>query len=212
MSIAIANDGFGGWFSNTPATGKPSNLVRTSGLKAAYCFALTALGTGNVVSLEQLQQIANPTPHVAHNIGSIRSEAPIRTPSENLVRIREVLKPAISDLASTFGVSRQSIYNWINGEPVAEENAAKLYDLAKAADVLAHEGVEINPTLLKRKLASGRTLMQAAQDGMESAYHAALQLVEIHKHEAIQREKMQARFASRNRTPSTEDFDLPMSN
>ena len=134
-----------------------------------------------------------------------------RTPSENLSRIREVLKPAITDLATTFGVSRQSVYNWLNGDPVADQNAARLQDLAQAADVLAHEGVGINAALRKRKFANGRTLMQVAQAG-ESARDAALMLVQSHKREAVQRERMTARFANRAKTPATADFDLPASN
>jgi transcriptional regulator with XRE-family HTH domain len=134
--------------------------------------------------------------------------APVRRPAEDLARIREVLKPAVSDLATTFGVSRQSVYNWLNGEQVAEENAAKLQDLAQAADVLAHEGIAVNAALLKRKFANGRTLLQVAQAG-GSTRDAALQLVHIHKREATQRERMAARFANRGKTAPSADFDLP---
>ncbi|MFM2346454.1 MAG: hypothetical protein RL654_1207 [Pseudomonadota bacterium] len=137
--------------------------------------------------------------------------APVRTPAEDLVRIREVLKPAVSDLANTFGVSRQSVYNWLNGEPVADENAAKLQDLAKAADVLDHGGITVNAALLKRKFANGRTLLQVAQAG-ESARDAALQLVHIHQREETQRERMAARFAHRVKTAPSADFDLPSAN
>jgi transcriptional regulator with XRE-family HTH domain len=146
-------------------------------------------------------QKVSPTVEVVE-VGAVRS------PSEDLTRIREVLKPAVSDLATTLGVSRQSVYNWLNGETVADENAAKLQDLAQAADVLAHEGVAVNAALLKRKFANGRTLLQVAQAG-ESARDAALQLVQIHKRETAQRERMAARFANRAKTPASADFDLP---
>ncbi|PTB27771.1 hypothetical protein C9I56_16280 [Paraburkholderia caribensis] len=117
----------------------------------------------------------------------------------------------MSDLATTLGVSRQSVYNWLNGEQVADENAARLQDLAQAADVLDHEGIAVNAALLKRKFANGRTLMQVAQAG-ESARDAALVLVQIHRRETAQRERMNARFADRAKTPATADFDLPPSN
>ena len=122
-----------------------------------------------------------------------------------------MLNPAISDLATTFGVSRQSIYNWLNGEPVAQENAAKLRDLAHAADVLAHAGAAVDAALLKRKFSKGRTLLQMALAG-ESVRDAALLLVQIHKRETSQRERMNARFANRVKTSATADFDLPASN
>lgn len=133
---------------------------------------------------------------------------PVRTPLEDLTRIREILSPSVSDLASTLGVTRQSIYNWINGEPVAQDNAAKLSDLAQAADLLAYERVAVNSTLLKRKFANGRTLLQVAQAG-ESARDAAAMLVQILTRESEQRARMQARFAARPKTSGTADFDLP---
>lgn len=202
---------YGGWVTERPdATGGTSNIVRLVGWMAVAGAALTCIGTGGELSLEHLQRSARQAQYGAPVL-DVAEVGYIRAPSENLTRILEVLNPAISDLATTFGVSRQSIYNWRNGEPVAEENAAKLQDLAQAADVLAHEGSAANASLLKRKFANGKTLLQAAQAG-ESARNAALQLVQIHKREAAQRERINAQFANRAKTPATADFDLPASN
>ena len=202
---------YGGWVTDRPAaTGVTSTFVRLVGWMTAASAALTGIGTGGELSLEHLQRRAQQAQHMVSMVEVAEFE-PVRTPSENLSRIREVLNPAVSDLATTFGVSRQSVYNWLNGDPVADENAAKLQDLAQAADVLAHEGASINAALLKRKFANGRTLMQVAQVG-ESARDAALLLVHIHKREAAQRERMNARFANRAKTPAGADFDLPASN
>lgn len=202
---------YGGWVIDRPAaTGVTSNLVRWVGWMAAASAALSALGTGGELSLERLQRSARQAPHMVPVVEVAEVEQ-VRTPGENLSRIREVLNPAVSDLATTFGVSRQSVYNWLNGEPVADENAAKLQDLAQAADVLAREGVSINAALLKRKFASGRTLLQVVQAG-ESATDAALMLVQIHKREAVQRERVNARFSNRTKAPASADFDLPASN
>ena len=202
---------YGGWVTDRPtATGVTSTLVRWVGWMTAAGAALTGIGTGGELSLEHLQRSAQRAQHMVP-VAEVAEVEQVRTPSENLSRIREVLSPAVSDLAATLGVSRQSVYNWLNGEPVADENAAKLQDLAQAADVLAHEGASINAALLKRKFANGRTLMQVALAG-ESARDAALMLVQIHKREAVQRERMNARFANRAKTPASADFDLPASN
>jgi len=201
---------YGGWVTDRPAaTGVSSTVVRLVGWVAAAGAALTGIGTGGELSFQHLQR----SPHQMHMAPTVEvaDVAPVRSPAEDLVRIREVLKPAVSDLATTLGVSRQSVYNWLNGEPVADENAAKLQDLAQAADVLAHEGMTVNAALLKRKFANGRTLLQVAQAG-ESARDAALQLVHIHKREMAQRERMAARFANRAKTPPSADFDLPSPN
>ena len=202
---------YGGWVTERPAaTNITSTLVRWVGWMTAAGAALTSVGTGGELSPQQLQRSAQQAQHMVSVVDVAEIEK-VRTPGENLLRIREVLNPAISDLATTFGVSRQSVYNWLNGEPVADENAAKLQDLAQAADVLSHEGVSINAALLKRKIDNGRTLMQIAKAG-ESAMDAALMLVQIHKREAAQRERMNARFANRAKTPASADFDLPAAN
>lgn len=206
MSAAMT---YGGWVPDRSVTGVTSSFVRLVGWVAAAGVALTGIGTGGELSLERLQRSTQQVQHIASSIDVAEVE-PVRTPSENLARIREVLNPAVSDLATTFGVSRQSVYNWLNGAPVAEVNAAKLQDLAQAADVLAHEGVTVNAALLKRKFANGRTLMQIAQAG-ESVRDAALLLLKIQKREATQRERMNTRFANRARTPASADFDLPAS-
>lgn len=208
MSTAMT---YGGWVTDRPAaTGVSSTVFRWVGWMAAAGAALTGLGTGGELSIEHLQRSIHQMQHMAPRV-EVADVAPVRTPAEDLFRIREVLKPAVSDLAVTFGVSRQSVYNWLNGEPVADENAAKLQDLAQAADVLDHEGIVANAALLKRKFANGRTLLQVAQAG-ESARDAALQLVQVHKREMAQRERMTARFANRAKTPPSADFDLPSAN
>ena len=202
---------YGGWVTDRPAaTGVSSTVVRWVGWMAAAGAALSSLGTGGELSIEHLQRSTYEMRYTGSTV-EVADVAPVRNPVEDLARIREVLKPAVSDLATTFGVSRQSVYNWLNGEPVANENATKLQDLAQAADVLDHEGIEVNAALLKRKFANGRTLLQVAQAG-ESARDAALQLVHIHKREAAQRERMAARFANRPKTQPSADFDLPSAN
>jgi|SRR5450830_1395786 len=201
---------YGGWVTDRPAaTGVSSTVFRWVGWMAAAGAALTGLGTGGELSIEHLQRSIQQQ-HMAPRV-EVADVAQVRTPAEDLVRIREVLKPAVSDIATTFGVSRQSVYNWLNGEPVADGNAAKLQDLAQAADVLDHEGIVANAALLKRKFANGRTLLQVVQTG-ESARDAALQLVQLHKREMAQRERMAARFANRAKTAPSADFDLPSAN
>lgn len=210
MSTTLSYD-YGGWVpERATATGVTPAFVRLVGWMTAVSTALAGIGTGGELSAEHLQFSTHRIQHLRSTFEVAEAEA-ARTPAENLKRIREVLNPAVSDLATTVGVSRQSVYNWLNGEPVAEENAAKLQNLAQAAAVLAREGVTVNPALLKRKFANGRTLMQVAQAG-ESAREAALTLAQIHKREAVQRERMNARFANRAKTPASADFDLPPPN
>lgn len=191
-------------------TGMPGSVALISWVVAASA-AFSPIGTGGDASTH-LQRVASPPLQI------VRSEKeddegvePLRSSSEDIARVREVFSPAISDLATALNVSRQAIYKWINGSPVTEENAAKLRDLALAADVFAREGMEVNARLMKRKLADGKTLFQTVQAG-NSAQQAAETLVRIHRREEHQRERMSARFASRKKSSATADFDLPAPN
>lgn len=133
------------------------------------------------------------------------------TPTDQLNMIRETLKPAMTDLADVFGVSRQALYSWANGEKQpSEENAAKLEDLAQAVERLASAGLS-GSQVGKRKVADGKTLLQVAQAG-GSASQAADKLIAILKKEADQRARMAGRFANRKPSGVTADFDLPAPN
>lgn len=86
-----------------------------------------------------------------------------RTTAEDLIRVRTVLKPTVSELAKVFGVSRQAIYNWQSGEEPQPIYANKIKDLAAAADVIAGEAVTLNGHILKRKISNGKTLFEIAE-------------------------------------------------
>lgn len=200
---------YGGWLPSVPRTGNTYGPVRVMGwASAAALSAAMAASTGGEFPIEKIPARITHPYSVLPNFISIEIT---RSPSENLARIRHVLAPAISDLASTFGVSRQAIYNWLNGESISEANAARLADLANAADVLALANVKKKSILLKRKFANGKTLLQVAQSG-ESATDAAYKLIKIIEREAEQRERLTSRFAGRAVAKATVDFALPASN
>ena len=122
--------------------------------------------------------------------------AHVRTSAENLARIREILKPTITELANLFGVSRQAVYDWQAGKPLAQENAAKLDDLAKAADALAATGIDGSSQLLRRKIAGSKSLLDVVREG-GSATSAAQVLAQTLVREAKQRERLALRLAGR---------------
>lgn len=202
----------GGWLNECPAgTGTSFDISKMVGCCVIAASMLANVGTGGTVELSDVEKAqsnirlfgssSSPTVAITHT----------RTPSEDLARIREVFSPAISDIAITLGVTRQAVYNWVNGEQPRAEFAEKLGDLAQAADIFSHEGIEINSLLLKRKFASGKSILQVSQAG-ESARNAARLLVQILKRETEQRERMNVRFAGRAKTPVSSDFNIPAAN
>ena len=134
----------------------------------------------------------------------------MRKTAENLARIGEILKPTIAELAHLFGVSRQAVYDWQAGKPTTAENAAKIDDLAKAADVLALSGIEGFSQLLRRKIAGGKSLLDVVREG-GSAASAAQTLAQTLGREAKQREQLALRLAGRAKPNVPHDeYGVPM--
>jgi transcriptional regulator with XRE-family HTH domain len=126
------------------------------------------------------------------------------SPAKNLERIRSVLRPSVTDLARALGVSRQAIYDWQAGRPIAADNLARLEELSGAADLFAREGLQATAHVMRRPISNGKNFFEIIRDG-GSAERAARSLIEIVRGELEQREKLEARLADRAR-PTREDF------
>ena len=77
-----------------------------------------------------------------------------------------MLSPAIADLATVFGVSRQAIYKWIGGEATPEpDKFERIRALSHAADAFRDAGITRASSMLKMKAFEGRSLMDLAAAG-----------------------------------------------
>lgn len=128
-----------------------------------------------------------------------------RTAVENLEHIRVVLGSTVTDMAELLRVSRQAIYDWRAGKPIAPENALRLADLARAADVFAVEGLQGTSQALHRPIRNGKNFVALVCEG-GSAENAARALVEIIRSESQQRQALRNRLAGRKR-PTREAFE-----
>jgi DNA-binding transcriptional regulator YiaG len=127
--------------------------------------------------------------------GNINSN-PVGVAAADIQYIKSSLCLTISELASSLGISRQTVYNWIDGTPIKNENAAKLNNLKAAADVIVAAGVQASPLLIQRKLPGGKTLLESILDG-DNGRQAAEALVQLHRKETAQREMLSKLFANR---------------
>lgn len=65
-----------------------------------------------------------------------------RSASDHLGNIRQVLNPAIANLATVFGVSRRAIYKWIGREATPEpDKFERIRVLSHAADAFRAAGI-----------------------------------------------------------------------
>jgi transcriptional regulator with XRE-family HTH domain len=195
------------WFKPILLTGASQTIVA---LVAVAAMASTA-GTGSSNDVSLLKDKLSNGPSYWTSLAQPQSQANVRDVTECLLRIREFFLPSVSDLAATLGVSRQTVYNWQNGERPKEAQAEKLSDLAKAADVFAQSHIQFSSALARRKFANGKTLFQVVESN-DSATEAAKLLVQILETEARQRKVLEARFVNRHQAAPSGDFDLPVAN
>ena len=131
------------------------------------------------------------------------------TPAENLAHIREVLKPTMFELASLFGVSRQTVYDWQQGSQPVPQTAQRLAQLARVADVFSAAGLSVDVKTLRRKVSGGGTLLDTVSSGGD-AESVARSLLGTLKREALQRERRQEQLAGRKRVPAKpSDYGAP---
>lgn len=132
--------------------------------------ALVVAGTGSVFDLSRAgnwRPMLQPRVPFRVDVGTsddaqgLRPD--LRSASEHLANIRQVLNPAIADLATVFGVSRQAIYKWIGAEATPEpDKFERIRALSHAADAFREAGVRRVPTIVKMKAFEGRSLMDLA--------------------------------------------------
>jgi hypothetical protein len=132
------------------------------------------------------------------------TQRPVSSPAANLAHIRSVLQPSVTDLAWAFGVSRQAIYDWQAGRPIAVGNIARLQDIARAADLFVREGIQGTAYMMRRPINSGRNFFEMIREG-GSAEAAAQTLIEIVRSELHQRERLRSKLSDRA-PPTREDF------
>lgn len=181
-------------------------------LSAAY-WVVGTMGLMTPQLLEQRSATSNSPVHYEHaGTRSAPADSPgdlQPPPAQDLARVREVLKPTVLELANLFGVSRQAVYLWQDGTQPSPEASARLAMLARAADVFANAGLAVDSQTLRRKVASGATVLDAVLSGRD-AVRVALALVPTLKREAAQRAHLSPQLAGRKPGPAdAADYGAP---
>jgi DNA-binding XRE family transcriptional regulator len=186
--------------------GEPTESSRFAWTRGATAVIAFLVGTGGVLTANyvaardergyRLQDFGYPQSRTSPESTRMR----IRGAAENLARVRGVFKPTVTELASWIGVSRQTIYNWQAGQPIAEQNDERLDQLARAAELLEDRGLADKPSVLRRKLPGGKTLFESIRAG-EAADSAAAVLVSMLERESTQQRAIAGRLANRTRKP-----------
>lgn len=151
---------------------------------AAVMIACALGGTGSVFALshanEWSKMLDTRVPYFYVQTADTDTTRPdIRSAAEHLANIRKVLNPAISDLATVFGVSRQAIYKWIGNESTPEgDKLERIRALSLAADAFQKASVIRASSLLKMKAFEGRSLLDLVATGQLSQDHTQVLITE----------------------------------
>jgi transcriptional regulator with XRE-family HTH domain len=168
----------------------PSNGFASAAVIAVVGSALAVGGTGSVFDLSRANEwrkmLDARIPYFDVQTTDTDAARPdLRSAAEHLANIRQVLNPAIADLATVFGVSRQAIYKWIGGESTPEnDKLERIRSLSLAADAFQKAGVTRASSLVKMKAFESRSLMDLVADGQLLPEHTQLLITEAHAMDA----------------------------
>ena len=129
--------------------------------------------------------------------------------SRDIAHIRQVLKISVTELARTFGVSRQAVHEWLKGSSPSQQNELRLSELAQVADIFLDSGIDVTPQMLRRRVASGRSILESVNENGK-VVELARNLVETLSREFQQRKRLAERLAERQKvTVPADAFGAP---
>lgn len=130
------------------------------------------------------------------------------TCSSLMHRVREGFGRTMSRLPEVFGVSRQTLYNWLDGETPRPVHQARLVELAAAADVFLSFGFRPNAASLDRTLSGNKSFLKMLADGVDGR-EAANTLIRVERRASQSRSRLDALLVGRMQRPAAADIGSP---
>ena len=185
-----------------------NSAVRFRSLAALFVLAVGTGGQCDWRYIQGRQALGYPVMDIAIHEQTLA--APARTAAADLKQVKAAFQASISDLATLFGVTRQTIYDWLSGEQQPRApHRARLAALLDAASALEVVGYAVSRRVLRQALPDGRSLFDRVRAG-EPLADAIDQLMAIFRREALQRETLACHLANRPGEPmDLADFGTP---
>lgn len=192
----------------SPAAYRPLTAIYSRAEVQARPWPSHEVGTGGAATQQFWAQELGYRPHVVV-VPAASILTPIAAPHvTQMHQVRHAFGRTMSRLPEVFGVSRQTLYNWLNGETPKTIHQERLHQLAAAAAVFEHMGVKPTTTMLDRSLAGGQSFLQLMAAGADGDT-TARQLLRIHGQQASARAKLDALLGTRKGQPSASDLGTP---
>lgn len=166
---------------------------------------LQVVGTGGVASAHFVREAFGYQPYEVLEQPQVVEDAPYATLME---QVKSRFGRTMSRLPEVFGVSRQTLYNWLEGETPKAVHQERLRQLAEAAKVFADLGIKPTTPMLDRPVAQGKSFLQLMAAGA-NGQEAAKKLIRIVQRGADSRAKLDALLEGRKAKLSASDIGAP---
>jgi transcriptional regulator with XRE-family HTH domain len=141
---------------------KPINTQKApAAVKLVIPFLVLAAGTGGIMTAHSTAEVLDhwlhyPRIHIEH---SVAKNGDMRSPAEHVANIRDVLGINMSDLASVLGVTRPTVYAWLEGQEPKTEAVTHIQRLSRISDEIKRINIIRIDKLIHRPILDGRSLL-----------------------------------------------------
>lgn len=190
-------------YGRAPAFERPPSAYRLGAIGV-----VGEVGTGGVASAAFIDKSIGYTPFLV-----LRASKPVESaPYAQLMRqVKEGFGRTMSRLPEVFAVSRQTLYNWLDGETPKPVHQERLAQLAAAARVFAELGITPTSALLDRSLVGGKSFLQLLASGADGK-ETAKKLVRVVQRSAEARTRLDALLGGRKAAAAASDIGAPALN
>jgi hypothetical protein len=166
---------------------------------------LQVVGTGGLARAQFVREAFGYKPYEVLDHPQVVDEAPY---AKLMGQVKSGFGRTMSRLPEVFGVSRQTLYNWLEGETPKVVHQERLRQLAEAAKVFADLGIKPTTPMLDRTVAQGKSFLQLMASGA-NGQEAAMKLIRIVQRGVDSRAKLDALLEGRKAKLSVSDIGAP---
>ena len=174
------------------------------------CFGGSGTGGVESVYFVMSRQGYSPYPILKVQVAAVQETF---APYTDLMKeVKAGFGRTMSHLPAVFGVSRQTLYNWLNGETPKEQHQNKLVQLAAAARAFTESGFKPTALSLERTVAQGKSFVELMVQGADGK-DTAERLVRIEMRGTVAKAKLDALLGDRTLSrPDVSDMGRPAFN
>lgn len=166
---------------------------------------LLTVGTGGLAGELFILQGIGYQPYQVVEHTQVVEDAPY---AKLMEQVKAGFGRTMSRLPVVFGVSRQTLYNWLNGETPKPAHQERIQHLADAAKVFAEMGFTPTTSMLDRTIVQGKTFLQLMASGADGK-ETAKKLIRNFERGSSSRDKLDKLLAGRKAPLTSSDLGVP---